>query len=548
MKTRLLHRGFGIAVGLILTAVLALPMLHAESKPVLTVSMTSPGTLFNIAEKIATLTGTLDAFNDSAAPFKELKGINPKNPILLVFHAEGNDFKDPLLFLPITDLDKVELPGLDMLLTQAKKESEGKYLINSPVGAFILTQKKGYLVASSESSDMSVPDDPAKFLKGLEEYSLGIRIDFENTSAEAIQMLLAPLQLIAGMQGGEQVMQAFEQINQSVELMCKECRSMTIGLTMDPKTGNASLQTKTVAKKGSFAEKQLAALKGAKTIFGGFLGDENAVVSFSSVGMGIKDSTQMNMLKGQIDQLVAGLIEQVEENAEEDEDIQLVETVAASLKKIYLATLAQDKTDFGFSLGNDGTFAWGMNIAETKELDVIHAVVMKRLAKLAASNEKLATVLTKLKMNYATVDGFQLSSFVLPLNVFADKPGFSEFFADKTFYLYRGLKDDALVLFGGFDSKSEDRLKAAIAAMKKPVVLSGNGKVSMQQLGRLLKNFQVDQIDPQAAVVVKTFLDAGADANITMSQTVVKDTLEAQVSVDGKIWEALARIVKAAAE
>jgi len=232
MQTRLPYRGVGIVVGLVLASVLASPMLHAESKPVLTVSTANPETLFNIAEKIATLTGTLDAFNDSTAPFKELKGIDPKNPLLFVLHAEGTEFKDPLLFLPITDLAKVELPGFEMLLAQAKKESEGKYLINSPAGAFILTQKKGYLVASSESSEMAIPDDPAAFIKGLETYSLGFRVNFENTSAEAVQMLLAPLQLLAGMQGGEQAMQAFEQINQSVEMCCKEFRSITIGLSM----------------------------------------------------------------------------------------------------------------------------------------------------------------------------------------------------------------------------------------------------------------------------------------------------------------------------
>ena len=60
----------------------------------------------------------------------------------------------------------------------------------------------------------------------------------------------------------------------------------------------------------------------------------------------------------------------------------------------------------------------------------------------------------------------------------------------------------------------------------------------MTQLGKLLKNFQVDQTDPQAASVVKAFLEAGADANITFSITSAEGTL----SISGKIWQAFAKI------
>ncbi len=550
MQNRLLHRGFGIVVGLFLTSVLSLSFLHAaETKPVLTVSTANPETLYNIAEKIAALSGTLDAFEETAGPFKELKGCAPKNPIVFVLHAEGSEFKDPLLFLPITDINKVEIPGFEMILAQMKKESDGKYLLNSPAGAYILTQKKGYLVVSSESSEMPIPDDPAAFIKGLEAYSLGIRVDVENTSAEAVQTLLMPFQLMASMQGGEQAAQAFEQINHAVDVICKEARSLTFGLTMDPKTADSTFVSKMIAKKGSDSEKQLEFLKDAKTIFSGFLGNSSAVASFSSVSKGLKDSPdQLEMVESQIDQLIAGMLEQVEENAEEDEDVELAETVAASAKKILLETLALNKIDFAVSLGGDGTFVLGTSIAEGKELEKIGSLVMKRLEKMSTDKEQFADAVKKMKTNYAVAEGFQLSSFVYPLKeLAAQDENFPKAFADKTFCVYWGLKDDAFVLLSGFNPQSEEQFKSAIAATKKPVATQGgSGFIAFQQLGKLMKDFQIEQASPESLRIVDALLQAGSDTKITLSQTVDKNVLQQEIFINGKFWEVIKKIAAGA--
>jgi len=551
MQTRLIYKGFGLVVGLILTAVVSLSILQAaESKPVFTISTTNPETLYQIAEKIATLTGNLDAFNESTAPYKELKGINPKNPIVFVLHTEGDEFKDPILFLPITDLEKIEIPGFEMVLAQTKKESDGKYLLNSPAGAYTLTRKKGYLVAAPESSEMPIPDDPVIFIKGMEAYSLGIRVDLENTSAEAIQTLLAFPRLMAGMQGGEQAIQAFDQIDRVVDVVCKEARSMTFGITIDPKTGDSSIVGKIVAKKGSDTEKQIAFLKGAKTAFKAFCGNENAVMSVSYLDMGVAEMPDVRkMTEEGIDQLIAGILEQVEENATEDDDVELANAITKSAKKIILATVLLDKIDFAFSWGNDGTFALGTSLAEGQELGTIGSLLLKRLKKL--SPEVSETVLNKMKTNYTTVEGFQLSSFVFPFKeIAAQDENLPKVLADKTFYTYWGLKNDAFVLWGGFDPNSEERLKSAIAATKTLVAGPGSGGFfSMPQLGKFLKDFQVDQMEAGegAALVVKTLLQSGADAKITISQTVDKDSLEQQISVNGKVWEAFSKIAGGAA-
>jgi nucleoid DNA-binding protein len=398
---------------------------------------------------------------------------------------------------------------------------------------------------------MAIPDDPAKFIKGMEEYSIGMRIDLENTSVDAIQALLAFPRLMAGMQGGEKAMQMFDQADQSFELLCKEFRTMIAGFTMDPKTADVDLRVHYVVKPGSASEKAIAFQKNAKTVFGGFLGDANAVATFSTVGVGLKDMPeQLKLQEAQLDQLIEGLLEQVEDNAEEDEDVELAQAVADSAKKILLGISALDKGDFGLSLGNDGTLALGISLAERGELEKIGSLLLKRLEKLASADQKAVDALKKIKTNYATVEGFQLSSFVFPFKEIAEtNEDFPAFLAEKTFYLYWGLKDDALVLIAGFDPKSEDLLKTAIAAMKNPVAASAvKAKFSLMQFGKLMTNFQIDKLadDPQTAVVVKAFLDAGSDANITLStQTGAADTMAGTITISGKIWEAIAKIVAA---
>ena len=547
MQIRLLHKGFGLVVGLFLASSLVLTTLQAaESKPVLTVSTANPETLYKIAEKIATLTGTLDQFNAESRPFKDLKGINPKNSIVFVVHSDGDEFKDPLLFLPITKFESVELPGFEMLQAMAQKEGTGKYLINSPVGAFILTQKKGYLVVSSESSEMAIPDDPAKFVKGLEEYTLGIRLDVENTSVDAIQTLLAPLQLAAAMSGEANAIQAFEQINQHVGMLCEEIRTMTVGLTMDPKTGDTSLQSFSAPKSGSDTAKSLALLKNAETMFGGFLGNEDAVFSVSSTGVGFKNlPAAREVLEGQIDQLIAGLLEQVEENADDDDAVELAKTVAANVKKIILATLDSDKVDGGGFLGNNGTFAFGMTLGEGEELEKIGTILLEQIEKMAPDKEKFQRdVVKRINTNYTVIDGFKLSSFIVPFDEIAeDEDDMPPFLADKTFYLYWGLKNDAFVVLGGFDPESEALLKKAIAGMKKPIPSQG-GQInfSAMQLGNLLKSFQTGDEPEEFELVVRTLLAAGADANVTLSQNIKQDSLTQTLSISGKIWQALSKI------
>ena len=423
-----------VATGKELQSVVAQTTLHAESKPVQSVLVANPESLYKIAEKIATLTGNLDEFQDWMLPYQKMTGINPNNPLVFVLFADG----DSLLFLPIIDLDEVDLPGIENLFVLAEKVNDDKYQVNTSSWSLTLTQKKDYLVVSSEFFDMEIPDDPAKFIEGMEEFSFGIRLGYNNANISAEEMSL-PLKFLCLITMQDEVFeQTVPHVDSFTEILDgfigsedEECHSVTLGISMEPSTGDSNFHC------------------------------------------------------------------------------------------------------MGYSLGNDGTLALGISLADDKTAEDLGVAFLNFLEETTPNEERFEKLLENISLNYTIFDGFRMSKFEFPLEDF-----------DKTVYAYWGLREDAFVLFGGFDTKSEDRLKTAITAMKSPVDKPNEMlKFSLNQLGSLLENFQNDQ--QTDAVVIQALLDAGDDANITMSCTYKNDdTQDIQLFISGKIWQIIANVVQ----
>jgi len=522
-------------------------MTMLEPKPVLTVSIASPETLYKIAERIATLTGTLDEFNNSTLPFRELKGINPELPLIVVFLADGSN-RDSLLFLPITDPSKVELPGIGNLLSQSTETANGKYLIEGhPIPwSFVLTQKKDYLVVSSKSSKIKIPDDPAIFIEGMEQFTLGIRLDTENTWREVLkeektkEAMWLPFKFFCLVAIQDKI---FEQIISNIEKIVPyidsfaeafngdheegDTRSITWGISMEAQTGDVNLRITDVVKPDSDLQKLFAFDKGVKTKFSGFAGDENAVLSFSGSERG-SDPDEMELF-------LDAFIEHYVQIRGFDENLgkSFVGKFFDFYKKFWVNAVSADIFDLGCSMGNDGTFVLGVSLADDKAMEDVGEAFLNYLKDAMQNDEKFEECLEEIELNYTTFDGFQMSKFVFPSSI-----------PDKTLYVYWGLKHDAFVLLGGFDPKSEGLLKLAIISMNNPVDCPNNiMRFSLHQFGRLLENFQNDQTDSQQAAVVRAFLDAEDDAEITFSCTCENNTEELQLFISGKIWQAIASIL-----
>lgn len=518
-----------------------------ELKSFLTLKVADPGTLMSVAEKIADLSGQRRDFDAGVASFKDMKGLNKKGPLGLVLQTDGEEIKNPVLILPIENLDEVDLPNFDALMANAKKEGEGKYVVNSPMGVFNLQQKKGCVLISSVDANADLPEDVSKLFAGLESHTLALRLDLENTTLDAVEMLLSPVMLIMAMQG-DQMAQMAENVTTTLETLYKECRSLTIGFTFDAKTAATEFVVTTVPKKGSDSEKQFAALKNMKTAFSGFLGSgSNVVFSFGAASVALPSEQETAMAA--VDQFLDGLLDQAEEQAETDEDFELAEKVAASFRKIVEATLKQEKSDYACSLTADATFLGAVTLGDTNELKSLIKLVYEHFKGKIAEGNVDSTLEKYLKKEYTTVAGYKISSLVLPLADFKDGDLVKALnVADKTVAVYWGVKENEAVAaaFGWEAQATEQRFTEALNKTATPVAVKRPEAVfSFQPLGKLLETYVPEEAkDETMKKIVDLLTAASNDARVTLATRLADEAMEIKFAATGSAVETFVNLFR----
>lgn len=560
MLKKMFTRTVAFVIGLCLVLPgLALPMFTSpqaaaeELKPFLTVKIADPETLLGVAEKIAQLAGVSDDFNEAVGPFRGLEGINAKGPIGFVLRTDGEELKEPILFLPIEDVNDVILPGFDMIAASLMEEGDDEYLLSTPLGAYRVKAVKGFLIATPQESEAELPDDPTTLVAGLEKYTLAYKIDVENASLEAIEAFLAPLQMLMAMQGPE-MSEAIENLNEQVELIHGEFRTCTIGMTFDPKTADFEVDAEFVPRKDSDSEKQFAFLKDAKTAFGAFLGGENTV--FSSNGVGKYSESDVELTMKSLDQIFAGVMEAVEENAEEDEDIELAENVIESIKKILKSTMEKEVGDYAISLDTDGLLLGAGTIGDTEELRKLYKMVVERAKAVHEDAEEIDGFMEKnLKKGIETVEGFKISGLTVPVAELAAEHDCPVDLKDLTISIFWGVKENEAIAFavGPDAAKAEAALKKGLAGTKNPVAVKQPALLfDMQKLGVLLKKYgdllkEGDQ-EETVAKVLDLLTSAGQNAKITASVQGDAKKMSVNFKVDGKAIEVFAELIKLVAD
>lgn len=549
MLKQLLMRGVVFMMGLLFVLPMTAQAQEAQNqkalKPVLTLKVASPEILMGVVEKIADLAGQKAEFQTQVASFKDLKGLNVKNPIGFVLRSDGEEFKEPVLVLPVEDFDAIQIPGFEMIRGQLKKAGEGKYLLNSPAGIFVVQKKKGFYVVTPEDSEVPVPDDPTTLFADLEKYTIGVKVDFENTSFEAFEYFMAPLQFAMAMQGGPQAVQMVENLNQQIQTLHKEYASTTIGITFDPKTADLAFETQVVPRKGTDSEKQAALFKDAKTAFSAFRGGENTVFSCNLVDF--VSETEIELSLGSFDQFVEGFLE----HAETDEDYEFGEIVAESARIIFESILEKKKVDGACSLDAEGILLGALSLADTAELKKLTTLLMDRVKKDHDADEFDAFMKDNLKKAYETVEGYSLSSLTIPVAEAAAAHGCPVDLNDLTVFLYWGVKEGDSVAFAvGTDAaKTEARFKKALAGTKNPVPVQQPSFVfSLHSLGALLVNFE--KIAPEACTnpmwpkIVNSLNAAKPTAKITGSlQVEGENCLSGTLKIDGNAVSVLAKLL-----
>ncbi|MDR2705245.1 MAG: hypothetical protein LBC02_05650 [Planctomycetaceae bacterium] len=547
MKKNFVLRGFTFVTTLCLSlSLLFATSLQAEElKPFFTIKVASPETLLKVAGKIAELAGTSKEFEATVAPFKDLAGLNPKDSIGFVLHSNGEELKEPILILPINDLNAVNIPGFETITAGLKKLSDGKYVVNSPLGSYLFYQKNGFVAVVAEESELTIPDNPKTLFAEFEKDTLGFKIDFENASLDAIETALAIPQMFLAMQGGPEATQLIEQFNESLGIIHKEIRSIAFEISFDPKTADLDATYVAVPKKGSESEKQSNDYKNTKTIFSGFLGNPSEVV-FSMSHVETLTSTDIEASFVTIDQLCDAVLEKIEEQSETDEEIEFGESVVESLKKILIASTRKGKGDIGASLNADGTLLLAFTISETEELEQVGVKIFDWFKK-EHDEDKVNEFLKKyLKKNYTAIEGFNVSSLKIPLEEAAAWHELPEKLAKETVGVFWAFKNnEAVAVAAGFDFDQTEKLfHQALTKTNTPVPLQQPIYIlALQPLGKLLKKY-MDSTVPDAAKVIELLALVEEDAKITASIEVVDAVIHEKARVSGKAVIAFANIIK----
>lgn len=514
-----------------------------ELKPVLTIKLADAKTLVASAEKIAELAGLSEALDELIGEYKSLKGINSDNPIWFIFQSDGEELQSPILYLPISDLDAVEIPGLDMIRGGLQEDGDGNYSLNTPFGLFDVVKKTGAYLISQRGT--KIPGDPNKLIAGLEKYTLGIKVDFANTSLDSIQNYLAPFQMIVAMQNPDAA-DSLEQLNDALEQAHENFDSVTFGFVLDPKSADLEFDGVATAKKGSKGEKQIADIQKAKTIFDGFrMQGNNVVFSFGSVDL--IDQDDVEKIRGQLETFLDGLLEQAEENTETDADFEMAETAAEAIMKIFDATVKQDQSDCAASLDSNGLFLGAGCIGDTAAFNELGELLCDKIKDKVGDEKTEAFRKKYFKDDYTDIEGFKLSSLIFPIEEIAKPAGCPIDLGDMTVALFQAVKENKAIAFAcGLDAaKTQKALADALAKTKTPVAVQAPQFVfALKPFGDLLDRIAKGQLEGAPAEGVKILKAADSDARVIGTVEYAGNTVTSRFNVDGKALAAIIEVIK----
>jgi uncharacterized ubiquitin-like protein YukD len=538
-----------------------------EPLPALTIRFADIDTILAVAKKIAGIIGTSGEQFDKTVDtiLSNVNGLSKTEPIGLVFRTNGNDFNDPLFLLPIKDLSKFSIPSLPLL--RVEKIDAGKFRIVLPNFNLLAYQKNNYAVLVLEASTAPIPAEPKSYLADVEKYTMGIKIDFANTSYDEINKLLAPMMLILAIQNPE-ASEQFQKTIEQTKLYFDEFKTLDYGITVNSKTLDLVFESNLLPNSSSKIFSKIATvMKDRKTIFGGFKTSKAPLLKFSNA-VAFPEGTAFpaewtNASVEQFDVFFNGILKQVEEDAETKDEVKHAKAIINSLKKLIAASIIQTKADYTFSLDGEGTFLAASILKETDEVVVLFNSVMGFIqAKHSESKNKEKynnLIKTNLKKEYETVSGYKLSSLKIPIDEVA---GWHSIpippqLKGKSYTIFTAVKDNvAIAVASGFDAgQTETELKAALQKTSSPTKIEQPTlQFDLKVLGQLLRKIGFEEMDKSKpnAELAKIFVDllenAGNNAKIIFTDKMKGSTYSGSIKIDGTIISTIAKFAKQAYE
>ncbi|GHT28710.1 hypothetical protein FACS18942_09340 [Planctomycetales bacterium] len=524
----------------------------AELKPVLTVKLASLETFAEAGTKIAELAGYKEQWNEILAQIESLEGVNTKNPFWLVLRSDGNEIKAPILYLPIDDFDKLNLPIADALKSDLKDDGKGGLRLNSPFGLFVAVKKKGAYVITLQEYIKDLPDDPNTFIAGLEKYLLGVKVEFANTSEQSIQNALAPIQMIAAIQNPDSA-EPIEQLVKTLLEFHKQAASVSFGLIFNAGSADLEIETALVPRKDSDIAKQLKEIQQFKSAFNGFTFSDKETV-FSANNVQYIDDAALKALEEGFKTFSTGALAQLEENEDIDEDtLEIAENYLILIKDTATAVLTKGINNAAGALSSDGILIGAVNVNDTGKINEFFKQSFEVIKKTIFKNDESAAgeadeLLKKYgKKDAKTIADFKVSSLIVPLNELKDKEQLPKVLKNKTFTAYWAVKENTAVAFAaGFDEqKTEKAFTEALEAAKKPDAAKAPQAVfALRPLGVLLKNYGIDGTGDKAKLITDALIASGSNAKVTVSVDTKADSINSRIAVSGSTVAALAKLIK----
>jgi hypothetical protein len=534
-----------------------------ELKPFFTLKLAGPNALIKTAEKIADLAGqgSTPQFLEVIAALKGMKAVDTNGAIGLALAADENDEFVPVLLLPITDIMEVTVPNYESFFDTVRaflsKGENGTYLINTPMGEYVGKQQKNYFAVFPQKAAKQILSDPKnldpqKIFAGLEKYTVALKYDLENIKIETIEKFLTAMQTAAAMQNPNAAAN-FDQILPMLKMVKEEFRYYWIGLTFDPATANTDVSVVYFPQKGSKTARSFAASKDAATIFSGFKGArENMVGSLNWAHKNTLTVAEIEPSIKQIDIVLAGVLEQIQNDSEEESDVSKFAEKAIDLaKKIMRADMTQESVAGAASFDTNGTFLIATTTAATGEWQELIRTAVDFAAKKASHSDTVADLLQK-NSEKTTVAGFKVTSIKIAA---ADIPHNEGLPKDLAFGFFFAVKEnEAIAAAFGFDfSKTEQAFKSALEKTKTAVpVQQPIAEFSVQGLGKFLQQRVYPVIqgiapskDLEKFKNVADILTAGNDGSaVTATADLKAERGEFTLRVPGKVIQTLISLVK----
>ena len=458
---------------------------------------------------------------------KGLAGLDKKRPWGVIVLASDAPMPTGYGFIPVTKLEDLlgVLGGLGMTVSDA---GDGASEIVGPNGQSLFVKQQGdwAYIWLSKDGFAGVAADPAKLLgDSAAKYNLCVRLLLKNVPPSLREMVMGLLQM--GMQAGMEQMPdesdenyalrvkiAQDSIKQTSKVLT-ELDTITIGLSVDEKTGQAHLDMEQTAVAGTDSAKQMAAATAkGKTAFGGFYQTDAAL---TACAFSVIDKTQQEQVKNSFAMQRTMLESTIGEQELSEEDSAKAKKLVEDIMKIFEDTIATGKIDMGFAARiapAKSTLIAGISVADGAAVDKI----VRELAGIAKAEQPEAA--KTLKLDAAEQDGVKFHTVTFPLpddesienrerlvGIIGEEVGLVLGVGPKQVYL--GVGTDAL-----------DKLKQAITRSKAeadsevtPLRMSIAATPVAKLVGDLAEDFTVKIAASSIASALET---AGSDDHVTM--------------------------------